>query len=193
LDRWPFFIMHCRGMHHARMLLVSIIADLAGDGFFFSIVQQNRKKEWVRRLFVPYIVFFALSCLVSGFSMIVKMQIIRQKYRSRHAAVAPADAAVATQVVVEAAPNARTPRSRRVTNLAKILANTAAKLKVADLETQVREPCHPRLARFSIMAGRSARAALEAHRKGGMKSSSAFRRNVAYCICSIGRNLSLVP
>ena len=128
--------------------------------------------------------------------MIVKMQIIRQKYRSRHAAVAPADAAVATQVVVEAAPNARTPRSRRVTNLAKIskiLANTSAKLKVADLETQVREPCHPRFSRFSIMAGRSARAALEAHREGGMKSSSAFRRNVAYCICSIGRNLSLVP
>ena len=150
-------------MNYALMLPVSIIADLAGDGFFFSIVQQNRKKEWVRRLFVPYIVFFALSCLVSSFSMIVKMQIIRQKYRSRHAAVAPADAAVATQVVVEAAPNARTPRSRRVTNLAKIskiLANTSAKLKVADLETQVREPCHPRLARFSIMAGRSARAAL---------------------------------
>ena len=190
MDRRPFSILHCRGMHYARILLVSIIADLAGDGFFFSIVQLNRKKEWVRRLFVPYIVFFALSCLVSSFSMIVKMQIIRQKYRSRHAAVAPA---VATQVVVEAAPNARTPRSRRVTNLAKILANTAAKLKVADLETQVREPCHPRLARFSIMAGRSARAALEAHREGGMKSSSAFRRNVAYCICSIGRNLSLVP
>ena len=162
MDRWPFCIMHCRGMRYARMLPLSIIADLAGDGFFFSIVQQNRKKEWVRRLFVPYIVFFALSCLVSGFSMIVKMQIIRQKYRSRHAAVAPADAAVATQVIVKAAPNARTPRSRRVTNLAKILANTAAKLKVADLETQVRE----RIRGLLGHNGReSARAALEA----GMK------------------------
>ncbi len=61
--------------------------DLAGDGFFFVTVQRNQRKDWVKRLFVPYAVFFALSCLISVVSMIVKIQIIRQKF-SRHEAAA---------------------------------------------------------------------------------------------------------
>ena len=49
-------------------------------------VTQSRQKDWVRTLFVPYVVFFALSCAISGLSMVVKMQIIRQKFSSRHSA-----------------------------------------------------------------------------------------------------------
>ena len=56
-------------------------------------VTRSRQKDWVRNLFVPYVVFFALSCAISGLSMVVKMQIIRQKFWSRHSAVSPTSGA----------------------------------------------------------------------------------------------------
>jgi hypothetical protein len=120
----------------------SCIVDLAGDGFFFSVVEQNRQKDWVKRIYVGYIIFFSLSCLVSGLSMLVKMQIIRQKLVSRQlensVAVAPTTAA--------RAPLQATPRSRQLTDFTKSVAAVAdvarmeSKKKVAHLEEKVRVP-----------------------------------------------------
>ena len=116
------------------------IADLVGDGFFFSVVEQNRQKVWVTRIYVVYIIFFSLSCLVSGLSMLVKMQIIRQKFASRHNSVAAAPTTAAR------APLQATPRSRQLTDFTKSVAAAAdvarmeSKKKVAHLEEKVRVP-----------------------------------------------------
>ncbi len=83
--------------------------------------------------------------------MVVKIQIIHQKFRSRHAAVAPLDTVVATQVIVEVALNPQTPRSF-ATNAATPsdlveVSRAKAKAKVADIEAQVRRKAKFRLLR----------------------------------------------
>jgi hypothetical protein len=82
----------------------------------------------VKRIYVVYIIFFSLSCLISGLSMLVKMQIIRQKFRSRHISVAVAPTTAAR------APLQAAPESRQLTDITKSVAVAAA--DVARTETR---------------------------------------------------------
>ena len=95
-------------------------------------VQRNRQKDWVQRLFVPYIVFFALSCLASAVSMVVKMQIIRQKFLSRHEAAALMGTVSPASSLVQS-------RERKSIGQLTVLAKAAAaKARVAENEAKVR-------------------------------------------------------
>ncbi len=97
-----------------------------------ATVQRNRQKDWVQRLFVPYIVFFALSCLVSAVSMVVKMQIIRQKFLSRHEAAALMGTVSPASSLVQS-------RERKSIEQLTVLAKAAAtKARVAENEAKVR-------------------------------------------------------
>ncbi len=99
-----------------------------------STVQQNRQKDWVQKLFVPYVVFFALSCLISVLAMIVKLQILRKKFLSRD------EAAV---LMVALSPTSRLTTVPQVKTISKPIASTkatganAAHSKVAELKAKV--------------------------------------------------------
>ena len=96
-----------------------------------ATVQRNRQKDWVRRLLIPYAVFFAVSCLVSVVSMVVKLQIIRQKFLSRHEAAA---------LMVAAEPTSLTSRPRHLPEMqpSTALSKAAAvQSKAAILQAQV--------------------------------------------------------
>lgn len=59
------------------------VQDLAGDAFFMGTVRIYRKKEWVARMMIPYIVLFATSCAASVASSVVKGKMLVHKLRSR--------------------------------------------------------------------------------------------------------------
>ncbi len=132
-----------------------------------------------------YIIFFSLSCLVSGLSMLVKLQIIRQKLVSRHnnsVAAAPTTAA--------RAPLQATPRSRQLTDFTKSVAaaadvaRTESKKKVAHLEEKVRVPsrrsdCYAEGARYVARGGKGVGRLLVA-RLGPVKFESSEA-----CVCCI--------
>lgn len=48
---------------------------LAGDGFFVLQVMQYRLKSWVGKMLVPYFFFFVTSCLVTLYSIVVKVKV----------------------------------------------------------------------------------------------------------------------
>jgi hypothetical protein len=97
-----------------------------------ATVQRNRQKDWVQRLFVPYIVFFALSCLVSVVSMVIKLQIIRQKFLSRH------EAAALMATVSPASRPIQSQETKSIGQLTVLAKAAAAKARVADNEAKVR-------------------------------------------------------
>ncbi len=47
---------------------------LAGDGFFVLQVLEYRFKGWIGKMLVPCLFFFGISCLVSLYSIVVKLQ-----------------------------------------------------------------------------------------------------------------------
>ena len=59
------------------------VQDLAGDGFFMMTVRNYRKKEWVARMMVPYIVLFSTACAASLATVFVKGTLLVRKWRSR--------------------------------------------------------------------------------------------------------------
>ena len=59
------------------------VQDLAGDGFFMMTVRNYRKKEWVARMMVPYIVFFSTASAASLATVFVKGTFVVRKWRSR--------------------------------------------------------------------------------------------------------------
>ena len=95
-------------------------------------VTQSRQKDWVRTLFVPYVVFFALSCLASAVSMVVKMQIIRQKFLSRH------EAAALMGTVSPASSLVHSRERKSIGQLTVLPKAAAAKARVAENEAKVR-------------------------------------------------------
>jgi len=59
------------------------VQDLAGDGFFMMTVRKYRRKEWVARMMVPYIVFFSTASAASLATVLVKGTLLVRKWRSR--------------------------------------------------------------------------------------------------------------
>lgn len=59
------------------MLVVWVV--LAGDGFFVLQVMQYRLKSWVGKMLVPYFFFFVTSCLVTLYSIVVKVKVARTR------------------------------------------------------------------------------------------------------------------
>jgi hypothetical protein len=55
----------------------------AGDGFFLAEVRKQNGKGWVSKIWIPYIVFFALACLVSVLALGTKLVLLVQTIRSR--------------------------------------------------------------------------------------------------------------
>jgi len=100
-------------------------------------VQRNRQKDWVRKLFVPYVIFFALSCLISAISMFVKMQIIRQKFSSRHEAAALMAAPEPASPTMRLRQSPRAKPSEESTAFAKAVKVAAHESTVAALEAKV--------------------------------------------------------
>ncbi len=63
-------------MHPFDALSMHPFAALcAGDGFFVFQVLRYRFKGWVNQILVPYFFFFATSCLVSLYSIGVKVKV----------------------------------------------------------------------------------------------------------------------
>ncbi len=65
-----------------RACHVTRVQDLAGDGFFMMTVRNYRKKEWVARMMVPYIVFFSTASAASLATVFVKGMLLVHKWRS---------------------------------------------------------------------------------------------------------------
>jgi hypothetical protein len=59
------------------------VQDLAGDGFFMTTVRTYRKKEWVARMMVPYIVLFSIASAASLAAVFVKGTFLVRKWWSR--------------------------------------------------------------------------------------------------------------
>ncbi len=56
------------------------------DGIFTFNVYRHHEKPWVEQLMVPYLVFFAVACVVSLFTLGQKGKLLVDKFRQRHAA-----------------------------------------------------------------------------------------------------------
>ncbi len=56
------------------------------DGIFTFNVYAHHEKPWVEQLMVPYLVFFAVACVVSLFTLGQKGKLLVDKFRQRHAA-----------------------------------------------------------------------------------------------------------
>jgi hypothetical protein len=68
----------------ARILLYSLLQDIAGDALFFRTVNQYKYKAWVGSMFVPYSVLFAAACAASLAAGAVKFRLFVHKWRSRY-------------------------------------------------------------------------------------------------------------
>ena len=55
------------------------------DGMFTFNVYGHHEKPWVEQLIVPYLVFFAVACVVSLFTIGQKGKLLVDKFRQRHA------------------------------------------------------------------------------------------------------------
>jgi hypothetical protein len=56
------------------------------DGIFTFNVYRHHEKPWVEQLMVPYLVFFAVACVVSLFTLGQKGKLLVDKFRQRQAA-----------------------------------------------------------------------------------------------------------
>jgi hypothetical protein len=57
--------------------------DIAGDCWFLVEVRKQSRKGWVSRVWIPYVVFFSLACLVSTLALGAKLVLLVQTVRSR--------------------------------------------------------------------------------------------------------------
>ena len=57
--------------------------SLAGDSFTFTTMLKMQQRDWVKSLFVPWIIFFALAAVASVFSLCSKLHFFVRKMRSR--------------------------------------------------------------------------------------------------------------
>jgi hypothetical protein len=60
---------------------------MAGDSFFLVTMRTYRRKEWVARMMIPYIVFFATSCAAWLVSAAVKVSLLIVRLRRRRASI----------------------------------------------------------------------------------------------------------
>ncbi len=66
------------------------------DGIFTFNVYEHHEKPWVEQMIVPLLVFFAIACVVSLFTLGQKGKLLVDKFRQRHAASSNADESVET-------------------------------------------------------------------------------------------------
>ena len=66
------------------------------DGIFTFNVYGHHEKPWVEQLMVPYLVFFAVACVVSLFTLGQKGKLLADKFRQRQAASSNAVESVET-------------------------------------------------------------------------------------------------
>jgi hypothetical protein len=58
-----------------RHRVSSLVVRPSGDGFFVFQVLEYRFKGWVNQMLVPYFFFFATACLVSLYSVVIKVKV----------------------------------------------------------------------------------------------------------------------
>ena len=58
-----------------RHRVSSLVVRPSGDGFFVFQVLEYRFKGWVNKMLVPYFFFFATACLVSLYSVVIKVKV----------------------------------------------------------------------------------------------------------------------
>ena len=63
----PCIVTPCHGVSQGALA--------SGDGFFVFQVLEYRFKGWVNQMLVPYFFFFATACLVSLYSVVIKVKV----------------------------------------------------------------------------------------------------------------------
>ena len=58
-----------------RHRVSSLVVRPSGDGFFVFQVLEYRFKPWVNKMLVPYFFFFITACLVSLYSVVIKVKV----------------------------------------------------------------------------------------------------------------------